>query len=56
MNIIRFKELSKLLGGISRSSIDRWEKNKSFPKRIKLGLNSIGWNLEEVIQWIENKS
>lgn len=54
--IIRFPELSKTLGKISRSTIDRWEQNQYFPKRLKLGENSIGWKLELVEKWIEERA
>lgn len=54
--IIRFPALSKKLGDVSRSTVDRWEKSKSFPKRIHLGQNSIGWNLLGVEQWLAERS
>lgn len=51
--VIRFSELSKKLGGVSRSTVDRWEKAGSFPKRIRLGLNSMGWRENDVDVFIE---
>lgn len=54
--IIRFPELKKKLGNISRSTIDRWEKAGYFPSRILLGANSIGWRLDLVNQWLEGRS
>jgi prophage regulatory protein len=54
MKILRFKELSKILN-ISRSSLARWEEDGVFPKRIPLGKNSVGWDEQEVLEWIENK-
>lgn len=53
--IIRFPALSKKLGKISRSTIDRWEAQKNFPKRINLGKNLIGWDLHEVERWIQER-
>jgi len=53
--IIRFHALSKKLGNVSRSTIDRWEASKSFPKRIKLGKNSIGWSLQLVEEWLSDR-
>jgi len=54
--IIRFPELKKKLGNVSRSTIDRWEKlHGKFPKRINLGKNSVGWNLKQIEEWINNK-
>lgn len=55
-DIIRFPGLQKKLDGISRSSIDRWEKAKLFPPRIRLGKNSIGWRLDLVEQWLQERS
>lgn len=54
--IIRFPELKKKLGNISRSTIDRWEKAKNFPPRMQLGINSIGWRLDLVEQWLQERS
>lgn len=51
--IIRFNELQEKLGGISRSTIDKWEKFNNFPRRVNLGPNTIGWRLNEVNNWIK---
>lgn len=55
---IRFKELKQLFfgGNIGRSTIDRWEQERDFPKRIKVGANSVVWNSQQVQEWIEQKS
>jgi prophage regulatory protein len=58
--VIRLKELTRLIG-LSRSTIyDRMNpKSKrfdpSFPRPIKLGLASVGWNLSEVMAWITSR-
>lgn len=52
ITIIRFPALSKKLGGVSRSTIARWEKSRNFPKSIQLGKNSKGWNLQAVDIWL----
>ena len=49
--ILRFHDLQKLFK-ISRSSLDRWEAKKTFPKRINIGENSVGWRVDEVQQWL----
>ena len=56
--IIRFPALKKKLGNISRSTIDRWERSVSmgFPHRILLGPNSVGWRLDLVEQWLQERS
>jgi len=49
--IIRAKEVEEMTG-LSRTSIWRYEKNNTFPQRIKLGDISVGWKLNEVQEWI----
>jgi prophage regulatory protein len=43
--------------GIRYSAVHlaRLEKNSEFPKRIKVGLNRIGWIESEIDQWIEQR-
>lgn len=53
--IIRFPELKKKLGNISRSTIDRGEKAKNFPPIMRLGINSIGWRLDLVEVWLQER-
>lgn len=53
--IYRYDDLKNLFK-ISRSSLARWESKGSFPKRIKIGENSIGWRSDEVRQWLEERS
>lgn len=55
MKILRFKALQLKLGGVSRSSLYRWEKEETFPKRIVLGKNIVGWLEQEVDEWIEKR-
>lgn len=55
ITIIRFPELRKKLGNVSRSTIDRWEKNKNFPKRTHLGKNIIGWDVSLVDLWLNQQ-
>lgn len=55
---LRFPQLKKIFFGdnIGRSTIDRWERDKGFPKRIKIGPNSVVWDSLLVQDWIKNKS
>jgi predicted DNA-binding transcriptional regulator AlpA len=41
---------------ISRSTIDRWEERFGFPKRIKIGPNSVAWDLSSVEQWLQERA
>jgi len=39
--------------GISLSTLDRWSKNPDFPKKIKLGGRAVGYDHNEIIEFIE---
>jgi predicted DNA-binding transcriptional regulator AlpA len=50
--IIRAKEVVEMTG-LSRTTIWRMERYKSFPARVSLGANSVGWKLSDVQKWVE---
>ena len=58
--IIRCKDLIRYLS-ISRSTLYDWTNPKSprfepsFPKKIKLGLSSVGWLEEDIKNWLNNR-
>jgi len=54
IKIIRFPELKETLG-VSRNTIDRWERDSNFPKRIRLGKNSIGWDAHLIDIWLKQR-
>lgn len=54
MRIIRDGQLRKLVP-LSRVTIWRLEKQDAFPRRVKIGKNSVGWLEHEVIQWIASR-
>lgn len=51
MNIIRAKELQRLIG-LSRTTIWRMERTGSFPRRVRLGINTVGWMEDEILAWL----
>lgn len=53
--IIRKPELFSKLR-LSDATIWRMEKSGKFPRRIKLGGNSVGWFANEVDEWLLKKS
>jgi prophage regulatory protein len=53
--IIRKRELLGMLG-LSDPTIWRMEKAGTFPKRLQLGGNSVGWIESEINNWIERKA
>lgn len=53
--IIRAAEVEKMTG-LSRTTIWRMEKYKSFPARVSLGRNSVGWRLSEIQKWVESRN
>ena len=52
--IISAAERRRLLP-FSDMHIWRLEKAGKFPKRIKLGEHRVGWDLDEVVAWIEDR-
>ncbi len=54
MKVLRFNEVKKLIN-MSRSSLARWEKAGTFPERVVLGENSVGWLEEEIMEWIRRR-
>jgi predicted DNA-binding transcriptional regulator AlpA len=53
--IIRAKEVQDMTG-LSRTTLWRTENNGSFPRRVSLGIGSVGWRLSEVSGWVKNRS
>jgi len=49
------KQIRKIVGGKSDSTIWRWERAGIFPKRQQLGPNTVGWKIEEVQAWVESR-
>lgn len=54
----RFLRLSDVLKriGVSSASIGRWEKKGAFPRRRKLGLNSVAWVEQEIDDWCADRA
>lgn len=51
-SIIRRRDVERLVG-LSYSSIYRRERSGTFPQRVRLGENSVGWRESEVLAWCE---
>ncbi|MCG7870246.1 MAG: AlpA family phage regulatory protein [Candidatus Thiodiazotropha taylori] len=52
--LLTIKELQRLLGGKSRSTIYRWLEQGRLPQPIRFGPNSIGWPVEVINAWLED--
>jgi len=52
--IIRLSECT-VITGRSAASIHRDEAKGTFPKRIRLGENSVGWRLSAILHWIAER-
>ncbi|CAM4263322.1 MULTISPECIES: helix-turn-helix transcriptional regulator [Alteromonas] len=52
--ILRTAKLQTYVG-LSRTTIWRLEKNGQFPKRVRLGQNSVGWLKGDVDTWLESR-
>lgn len=46
----------KAITGLSRSQAARLEREGLFPRRRKLGKNSVGWLLSELETWISSRA
>lgn len=55
MRVLRSPEVVQRVG-LSRTQIWRLERAGNFPKRIQIGLNSVGWIEHEVDGWIEARA
>lgn len=57
MRVLQFPKLKADKGiPYSRMHVDRLEKAGQFPRRIKLGANSVAWIEEEVDAWLAEKA
>jgi prophage regulatory protein len=52
--IARLPEVKRITG-LSRCSIDNYEKAGRFPVRVPIGPRGIGWRLDEIHAWIESR-
>ena len=52
--LIRWSEVQNLTG-LSRSTIDRLERAGSFPRRVILSENAVGWRRAEVMAWTQSR-
>ena len=53
MKILRTPEVLEITG-LSRVTLWRKEREKTFPQRVRLGANAIGWRDDEIESWLEN--
>jgi prophage regulatory protein len=61
--LMEVKEIDRIILAPERrrlvpySDMHIWRKEQAgtFPRRIKLGPHRVGWSLEEVIQWIDER-
>ena len=54
MKTLRINEVREATG-LSRTTIWRLERQSDFPKRLRLGPNSVGWIADEIKEWIESR-
>lgn len=49
---LRYNQLIQLIGSpVHKTTLWRWEKKGTFPKRIKLGDKTVVWDQAEVDKW-----
>lgn len=51
---IRFPEVSRISGGLARSTIWRAENAGDFPKRRRISAGAVGWLRCEVEAWVNS--
>ena len=54
VQILRTHDVLELTG-LSRTTIWRLERGGRFPMRFRLSENSVGWDRDEVLRWIESR-
>lgn len=54
MRVLRLPQVRERTG-LSKMTIGRLEKAGGFPKRIRLGENSVGWAEHEIEAWLAGK-
>jgi len=52
---LRFLSVKELIG-LSRSTIDRLEREGKFPKRRQISSNAVAWVFGEIEDWIEARA
>lgn len=52
--LIRWPEV-RTLTGLSRTTVDRLERAGSFPRRVILSENAVGWRTAEVLAWAQSR-
>ena len=53
--ILRYPELCTYLGGISFRTVQRWIRDRGFPRPIKLSPRLNGWRLSHVEAWLNSR-
>lgn len=52
---VRLRELRARLGGVSRTTIWRWQRTGAFPKPVALGPNTVVWLESEIDAWVAER-
>ncbi|MBF0361982.1 MAG: AlpA family phage regulatory protein [Oligoflexia bacterium] len=52
--ILRKTQLFSMVN-LSGSTIDRNEKKGEFPRRVRLSSRAVGWNEDDILDWIQKR-
>lgn len=55
MNRTLRKPAVEVMVGLSRTTIERLEKQGKFPRRILLSERAVGWDEGEILKWLEQR-
>ena len=50
--LLRFPDVAQLTG-LSRSTVDRMERQGRFPRRVQLGPRAVAWKRSDVNAWMD---
>lgn len=53
--LIRINEVCRMLGGVSRSTVYNWTKQRRFPRGAHIGDRVVAWKRGQVREWIDGK-
>ena len=53
---VRKQEARELAGGISNTTLARWEEERGFPRRKYLSKNNPIWKAKDILSWVEENA
>ena len=54
--ILRKSEVRRRVGGVSGTTLWRWQREGKFPKHLQIGPNTVGWRESDIEAWIAERA